>query len=304
MTQRSARPCPGPDPLHPDPANPPLTAQPLCDDCQRAVRRAVEELPALYVELWQALQPGASGSSDRVTTTRTPPLPLDAAPLELMARIVAVTGSWAGALWPLLGLSDPPPMPVDARPGPTVREVTWSPIPGTDDPDFGPAMARAVVARPVAARQQLRDATTGWYLTTATRVLGAHLDRLLDLPATRVERRVTVQELALLPDEVVGSVMAGGAVVELWLDGAAAGCELLDLKHRARRMLGQTRGKERVSRATGLACPQCAAMSLVRWHGTEQVDCEACDGRWPKSQVDWLVRQLTEESRRGGRMGA
>jgi hypothetical protein len=52
-------------------------------------------------------------------------------------------------------------------------------------------------------------------------------------------------------------------------------------------------------------CPACAAADAAIADGSDGLAIQlAIERRWPKSQVDWLVRQLTEESRRGGRMGA
>lgn len=75
------------------------------DDCLDDLDTQLRSIPALYAELAVALRPGSAGG-ERVSGTRTPPLPLRVEPLSLLCRggIVSILGTWETDWRELLGL--------------------------------------------------------------------------------------------------------------------------------------------------------------------------------------------------------
>lgn len=70
-----------------------------CRICQDRADRALQQLPGrdgLYAQLGAQLMPGRSGDSVVVSASRTPPLPLRLAPLNLIARggVVTILQEW------------------------------------------------------------------------------------------------------------------------------------------------------------------------------------------------------------------
>lgn len=258
-------PCPGPGAFHPDPATPPLVTEPLCGGCCTRTRQALRDLPELYTQLWMAMVPSQqAGQSGRVTGTREPPLPLDAEPRLLMDRALEVIGSWAEAVIAAQRLADPVPVPGGG---------------GRLD---------------------------GWVMSSGCALLARHLQAWIQLPAQAMVRRVDLDELQARVgtglDGVPGRTMAGGAWLTLDLPGWQGALEVLAVKQRARVQLGLVRGRDRLPEP----CPNplCERRSLVRWHGADQVECEACGESWPERDYARLVKVLVsyrDATKRKGR---
>lgn len=69
--------------------------RPLCDPCERAVTRALEDAPRLYVQLRLAtLTKGAAVRSEMVTASRETPLPLNGQALDLGERVWWLLVTW------------------------------------------------------------------------------------------------------------------------------------------------------------------------------------------------------------------
>lgn len=291
----SARPCPGPEAAHPVNASghreAPLTSDPLCETCRRWVRWALRDLPELYVQAWMAHAPSRHPGGPKVSGSHEAPMPIDAGPSLLMAEIVQVLGSWADAVRTAASLAAPRPARRRLRRVSAVVEVVEPAIVERED---GGHDVRELVTR-LASTTVLghaADRVDGHYVSTDAALLAAHLDTWLALPATTVGRSVSLSELATLPDDTLGSVMAGGAHVFLDLTGVQGALEVLDLKRRARRELGRTRGKSRLPEP----CPNpaCEVKALVRWDGADQVECEACGETWPERDYERLVKVLAD----------
>lgn len=274
MTDPGERLCPGPHWV----SDQPPASEPLCPRCQVRLRRALEELPARYVDLTLALAPGRRGQRARVQESRSAPLPIATGAHELMAQAVEVALSWAEVVRDVVGLSD------ELRPRRTTLRRHRVRMDG--------AIETRRVDRP-------RDDTAAAALAAACATLAAHVPVLLALPPTAVVRRVTLEQLVQIPPEdVAGRIIDGGAIVAVDLDGAQAGVEILDLAEAARRYLGHTRGKDRLP----AVCPslECGAAALVRWHGASEVTCEQCGRTWPEEDYRRLVIVLAAEQRRQG----
>lgn len=309
----TVRPCRGPSHAGEDP---PITAEPLCPLCRFRVERALADLPAMYLALVQMLQPGP-GSTVKVDGTPSPPMPLRAQLDQVLRRVEEVVLTWAELVRTTARLAAPGPVDLAARmvvsrPPQRRRAVAIRrhrvdlPEHGVraGDPDRGPSgydnpqvldehgrpvasvtVDHAPLARPV---DRPDDSTAAAAVLLDCRALRAHLDTLLALPPTPVGRRVTVVELAALPDDTLGRTMMDGAGwVILDLDGAAAGCELLDLAGQIRWALGWATGADRL----GGTCaePDCRLRTLRRRHGSDAIHCAACGRMYTQAEYEWLV---------------
>lgn len=81
----------------------------VCAHCTEVTDRNISEIPSLYRSLAAVLAPGA-GSGDRVSGSRTPPLPVRLGPLTLRSggSLVAMLHSWEDDWRDLLGWTKRP----------------------------------------------------------------------------------------------------------------------------------------------------------------------------------------------------
>jgi hypothetical protein len=86
----------------------------------------------------------------------------------------------------------------------------------------------------------------------AGKVLSAHLDALLALPPLPMSRAWDLRDLDSLPDGATGVVRSVFADITIDLSGADAGLEILQLRHLARALLGET--KARPEELVGVPC--------------------------------------------------
>lgn len=119
--------------------------------------------------------------------------------------------------------------------------------------------------------QAVRRLRAGPRLTRAARLLTHNLDAWLALPHA---------EFAVLTPHGVLTTKRSG------LDGAL---EAFALSERGWRAVTGGPGHDRLP----LPCPQCEG-SLVRYNGSDQVNCEHCDARWPESDYRHLCLVLAE----------
>jgi ribosomal protein S27E len=276
----SGRLCPGPHRSQ----DPPATDAPLCRSCTRRVAGAVSDLPELYVHLYLALEPGVGARAERSASgERALVLRLDTE--QLMRDIFELVSTWAQIVRDTAGLSEQRghrPR-VTARSAPTRALAVEVLACDVESRDVVP-VDRVVERETVHVRQAPPDRSTGWALTSSCRTLTAHVETWLALPEQAVARAVSTRQLELMVAPHVTKVIEGGALVVTDVTGVEAALEVLDVAHRARRALGQTRGKDRLRDA---ACPACHAAALVRQHGAGQVECEACGETW--SEDDWSL---------------
>lgn len=113
----------------------------------------------------------------------------------------------------------------------------------------------------------------GVILSAACRILTAHVDTLLRLPA---------RERAMVDPE---DFLLSGAVYWVFpeVDGVGAALEILDAVGHARAWLGRPRGRDHLA---GVACPECGRKSLYRDHGSDTRYCDGCGERWTKAMLD------------------
>lgn len=109
-------------------------------------------------------------------------------------------------------------------------------------------------------------------LARAARILAHNLDALLALPY--MEFRVRT------PFGPITTRRSG-------LDGAL---DLVTLHSHARRLVTGGSGHARLP----VPCPHCEGM-LIRYNGSDQVDCEGCGGRWPESDYRRLCLVLADD---------
>jgi hypothetical protein len=79
-----------------------------------------------------------------------------------------------------------------------------------------------------------------------------------------------------------------------WQSGIDAACHLLELHHRAYRVVGRTKLVHRLTPA----CPWCDRPQLVRENGQDLVKCEGCKRRIPEMHYRWFVKVTIAEERR------
>lgn len=114
-------------------------------------------------------------------------------------------------------------------------------------------------------------------VAAAVKVLEAHFDRLLALPAAGMTRMIPLAAQMVLPPQLTGGHVhpyAGFAEVDVMLDGAAAGRELLALNQRARSLLGETIPPR--ERLTGVPCKHCDALALEDASPEYKSHCTEC----------------------------
>jgi ribosomal protein L37AE/L43A len=237
---------------HPN-EDPPLTSQALCDPCINRTHSALRNIPELYVHLYLALEPGRGARVERTSTGEAAsPIHLDAE--DLMRDMVDTLSGWAETARSMRGLTHPGRRPAKpSRPAPTVPIVART---VGRDPHTGETITTEewIERHPVLVRQQPPDATAGWAVQAACQVIDIHLDTLL-----------------------------AGAESQPAL-------EILDLKHRARQILGHTRQRRTLH---GKVCPQCKAAALVQLTGDIVIECGACGGVWTDEQYHRYVQMVT-----------
>lgn len=216
---------------------PALTYAPFCQKDRGKVYRALAgpgSLPELWVRLHQELGVKGQGG-ERVTMSRSAPIPLRADIDALLREIRDVLASWDERVRTDQHLSDPDTLAAQSR------------------PDHGRQVA-------------------GY-----CRTLCLQLDNLLGLGADAMGRSFPLHNLEKIPEGARGrtNLIGGYAEVTIELDGAAAGEEILRLKHRVRSVLGETRMVERLD----VPCPDpaCDLLMLERRQGSNyEAECGAC----------------------------
>lgn len=270
------------------------TDQPLCPSCRRQILDALTDLPELYVHLYLAL-PGAQTATERVSGTREPPVPPDMTVEALMRDIIATVTTWVEPVAEQAGITGtgrPRRLAPDVRLRNTWVTRTETVLDADGQPardDYGDPVAVTHVERAatVAVVSQ-PDSTSGVALSTACRVLAAHLDVLLALPATDVMEW----------DDTAGP---DGSWQPVDRDGVDAAFSILSLHDQARANLGHTRGSDHLK---GVACPErsCSQKLLYRDHGSDVVVCKACRGQWPRDElVRWTKMLAGQIVQRKGR---
>lgn len=83
------------------------TPQTFCRFCTSLVVRKLNELPEMYVSLYLALEPGSTAGDQRVSGSRTAPLPLSAEVEALMVETVQLLQGTEEALRAYLGWEHP-----------------------------------------------------------------------------------------------------------------------------------------------------------------------------------------------------
>lgn len=251
MTQRSARPCPGPH----RGKEPPLTAQPLCDFCKELVRKAIKLLPEQYVAAYLALEPGQRGRDDdggRRSRSADAPLPLDAEADALMRRILEVVLSWHGPVVAAAKL---------AHTLPTSPRMSTSGVALSSTCALLAAHLDTLLALPT--QPMTRSVPRG-------RVRNVSRAPIPSLTEQTVWTTVTTP---LLADDTLGRIRADGrAIVIADLSGVDAGLEMLELVRDAERTLGRTQRSTPLDRP----CPGCDEVALVLGEGDDFVRCTAC----------------------------
>lgn len=289
---------------------------PLCEDCRRELVRVIERLPEQYLAAFLALEKGQrydvraeSEHAGRRGKGAHAPLPLDVEADALMGRMLEVVLSWHEAVVQAAGLSTA----VRARRVVTERGASGfeavtvvTALPRLDGETERGEFVAVRAVQGVAAVDRPADSTAGVSITTACRILAAHVDTLLGLPATAVTRtlprsrvvstvtvplpstgdapRWAVVPVPLLGDDTLGQVRADGralAIVEL--DGVEAALELFRIATDARRTLGLSRGATTLNRPC--PNPDCGEPGLVLLQGADEVVCGACGERWGAG--DW-----------------
>ena len=203
---------------------PALTPRAFCDPCRSRIITCLEDLPAAYERLEEAItDPVRRNSPVRVTPgSKVLVSPeIDA----LMRPMAALLGGWFARVRSVPGLQL-------ADPG----------VPH-DSPE-GVKAACEALARHVSPLLALQD---GWTTRTYTWQPGT------PMPAD-LEEEIGEEEIVATGD--------GWVKITVRRTGAHAGNEILDLHWRARKLLGETKG--RPESFDGIPCRSCEAMTLER----------------------------------------
>ena len=226
----------------------------FCDRDTRQIARCLTGTPEQWVALHQEIGHKQPGAGDKVSGSRTPPIPLNATIDALLREYVAVLASW------------------DER----VR------------------MAAGLTLVDTGLSRKRRDAVA---VQAMTRLLAAHLDRLLALPPEPMARSFplardgsVIMPRGEVPEDVPGFIrpIAGYADVTLVLSGADAGLEILALHHRGRSLLGQTRRPP--VKLDGVPCKQCDLKELAQPADRPQYksECASCGHLMtPQEYASW-----------------
>lgn len=84
-----------------------VCARPLCDTCESKVRQALDDAPALYVQLRNAtLIRGTAVRTEMVTASKGSPLPLNGQALDLGEQLWWLLTTWEDEVRVIAGLTD------------------------------------------------------------------------------------------------------------------------------------------------------------------------------------------------------
>jgi hypothetical protein len=219
----------------------------------------LRDLPGRYVTLWTALGKSGRppGSEGKPPGKSGSRVPLNLGVDALMREIIEVTTSW------------------EYR----VRDV-----------------ARLSSVMTVAGR---RNGITHRTLVRACAVLNAHSEALLSLNQESMYRSRDLADRRQLPDEAVVvkySTIAGWAIYSLPMDGTDGALELLNLAHRVRSTLMETRAPHHLE----VRCSTCGRRTLERfdgWAGLEdEATCTTCGDVYSNQRYLLLLREEHEEA--------
>jgi hypothetical protein len=230
---------------------PALTHETFCAKCSLQVLRALADIPELWVRLHCEL--GSKGqASERVTMSRSAPLPLRADIDALLREHLDILASW------------------DER----VRMAASLVLPDTQQQRMRPDHGRMVAT---------------FCRTLAAHLDGP--DGLLALPPDAMARTFSLHDLSAIPEGAYGRTNRPGGYAEVTveLSGADAGEEILHLHYRSRSVLGETRMTERLD--VPCPDPSCDLLMLVRVQGSEYAaECKACGRLLNEAEYQQWVR--------------
>jgi hypothetical protein len=146
---------------------------------------------------------------------------------------------------------------------------------------------RLVAGLTVLDTDTARRRRDGVAVTQACRIIGAHIDALLALPAEPMLRVVDIPTAATLPPGTAGVVrpVAGYAEVMRDLGGEEAGLEVLWLRARCRGALGLTKPRPKHLPVPCGACGFAELYEMVAWDGVpEGARCRQCGDEYTDNE--------------------
>lgn len=153
--------------------------------------------------------------------------------------------------------------------------------------------------RAVARLTDLAAANRAAAIPVACSTLEAHIDVLLGLDLETMARTMDLARIEHLPDDATGWVRPGGWVLyNIDLGAEHAGVELLNLHHRALKMLGYTPQHHDLI----TPCWECGERSLRRHDGTaglaDHVECQACREQYLGGRLNSLMVEEDQAQQR------
>lgn len=154
--------------------------------------------------------------------------------------------------------------------------------------------------RPVARLTDLAAPSRADAVTAACTMLTAHVDALLALTAADMARTMDLARAEHLPDDANGWVHPSGEWIQYnsALSGADAGREILNLHHRALKVLGYAPQHHDLV----VACWQCGERALRRHDGTaglaDHVECLRCREQYLGSRLRSLMVEEEQAQQR------
>lgn len=248
---------------------------PFCPQDFSAIVKALRELPELYVRLGFAMVPSSGAGGEKVSGSRTAPLPLRAEVMSLGEDIAGMLTGWEDSVRKVEGFT------------PAGRQLQWTVTVATNEP-----------GQPFTSR----IAYTGFDSNAAIAVATEHGDRA-SLTSSKADEPVR-RDLVNHPDmarQMVNAARFLTVALDKLLTGPAgveAGMDILQYHGKARMMLGLSRGDQQLP----MPCPNpdCGQVALVRKGGTDHIECDVQRGGCGRiesgDRMRYMIRALAVDS--------
>lgn len=237
---------------------PAMGPRPLCDLDRDHVKRTLGDLPSRYVTLWTHLGPGGGvKNGDRPPGKSGSKVPMNLGVDALMRELIEVTTSWEDR----------------------VREVAH--------------LSSVIVT------QGRRNGATHRALIRACMVLYAHSEALFSLNRMDMFRSRDMNDRRGFPNGAVivrANYLAGWYIYKAPLNGTDGALELLNLAHKIRSTLLETRAPQHLE----VRCSTCGQRTLERYDGyaglEDEATCTTCGDTYSNQRYLLLLREEHEEA--------
>ncbi len=248
---------------------------PFCPQDFTEIVKALRALPELYVRLGFAMVPSSGAGGEKVSGSKTPPLPLRAEVMALQEDLAGMLIGWEDSVRKVEGFT------------PAGRQLQWTVTVATNAP-----------GQPFTSR----IAYDGFDSQSAIAEATKHGDRasLTSSKADEPVRRDAVNHPDMARQMVNAARFLTVALHQLLAGpvGGEAGMDILGYHGKARMMLGLSRGDQQLP----MPCPNpdCGQVSLVRKGGTDHIECDidrgGCGRVESGDRMRYMIRALAVDS--------